>query len=636
MYEIQLKDGTIKQYFKAVTGLEIAELLSPKLLKEAVAVRVNEDLWDLTRLVPARARVEIITRSSESGLEILRHDTAHVMAEAVKELYDNVLVAIGPAIEKGFYYDFYRDEPFTSDDLKAIEERMHEIVDRAEPFIREVWSHSQTIEFFKSKKETFKVEIIENIPSNEEISIYKQGQFIDPCRGPHLPTTKHLGHAFKLMSLAGAYWRGDSTKPMLQRIYGTAWDSEKQLKDYMLQLEEAEKRDHRRLGTELELFHTQEEAVGSVFWHPKGWTLYRTLEQFIRNRLEKTGYVEVKTPQLLDRSFWEASGHWEQFRENMFTVSADEDKILAIKPMNCPCHVQIFKQGIKSYRDLPLRMAEFGSCYRNEPSGSLHGLMRVRSFVQDDAHIFCTPSQIISEIRAFCELLHDTYQTFGFTNIRLKLSDRPQKRAGSDEIWDQAEKALVEAATAAGLEYTLNLGEGAFYGPKLEFVLRDALGRDWQCGTLQVDFILPERLKATYIAEDGQKHKPVMLHRAIFGSFERFIGILIEHYGGKFPIWLAPCQIVVVTITSEADTYAKNLVQILKEKGIRAQIDLRNEKIPYKIREHSLQKVPVILTVGKKEVEEKTVAIRRLGSYQQTFLPFEEFLSLFIEEIKLP
>jgi threonyl-tRNA synthetase len=635
MHSIKLKDGSSRQYDTIVTGLEIAASISPRLAKEAVAVRVDGVLKDLTLAVPAESTVEIVTRSEEDGLEILRHDAAHVLAEAVKELYPETQITIGPAITNGFYYDFYRETPFTPDDFSKIEKRMAEIVDRDEAITREVWDRSKAIQFYKDQGEVFKAELIESIPGDEPLSFYRQGNFIDLCRGPHLPSTGKLGKAFKLMKLAGAYWRGDHNNPMLQRIYGTAWATEQQLKDHLLMLEEAEKRDHRRLGAELDLFHIQEEAVGSAFWHPKGWTLYRGLESFIRKRLEANNYVEVKTPQLLDRSLWEASGHWEKFRENMFTVDS-EDKVLAIKPMNCPCHVQIFKQGIKSYRDLPLRMAEFGSCHRNEPSGALHGLMRVRAFVQDDAHIFCTPEQIVSETKSFCELLKGVYQDLGFTDIKVRFSDRPEKRAGSDDIWDLAEKALLEATTAAGLEYTLNPGEGAFYGPKLEFVLRDAIGRDWQCGTLQVDYVLPERLDASYVGEDGKKHRPVMLHRAILGTFERFLGVFIEHCGGKFPFWLTPIQVTVATITSDGDAYATQICKTLKENGIRAEVDLRNEKISYKIRELSLQKIPVILVVGNREAENASVAVRRLGGEAQEVLPFTEVLEQLIKEAKVP
>lgn len=635
MISIQLKDGSVRSYENQVTGLEIAVSISNGLAKEAVAIRVDGDLKDLNLPVPNNSTIEIITKKDPDALEILRHDAAHIMAEAVQELYPGTQVTIGPAIENGFYYDFYREIPFTPEDLGKIEAKMHEIVKRDEKIERIEMPREQAINFFTEMGEAFKAELIGDIPAGEVISLYRQGNFIDLCRGPHLPSTARLGKAFKLMSVAGSYWRGDHRNPRLQRIYGTAWASEQQLKDYLTQLEEAEKRDHRRLGNELDLFHIQEEAPGSVFWHAKGWSLYKTLEAFVRKKLDRDGYKEVKTPQIVDSSLWQASGHWDKFRENMFVVES-EDKTMAIKPMNCPCHIQIFKQGIKSYRDLPLRMAEFGSCHRNEPSGALHGLMRVRAFVQDDAHIFCTPEQIISETKQFCELLKEIYASFGFTDIRIKFSDRPEKRAGSDENWDKAEAALREAAVAAGLEFTQNPGEGAFYGPKLEFVLRDAIGRDWQCGTLQVDFILPERLDANYIAEDGKKHRPVMLHRAILGSFERFIGVLIEHYAGKFPLWLAPIQVAVTTITGEADAYAEEVTQKLKAKGLRVELDIRNEKINYKVRELSLKKVPLIFVVGKREAENKAVAIRRLGGEAQEVMSLEAAIQTVLTEAKEP
>ena len=580
MVALRLKDGSERIFENLPTGEEVAFAISPRLAREAVAIRVNGDLKDLNLPVPDAAQIDIITKNTDEGLEVIRHDAAHVFAQAVKELYPDTQITIGPAIENGFYYDIYPKFPLSLDDLPTIEQRMHEIVDRDIAITREEWNRDDAIPFFNNMGEKFKAEIIEGIPQGQVISLYRQGEFIDLCRGPHLPTTKRVGHAFKLMKLAGAYWRGDHRNVMLQRIYGTAWATEKQLEEYLHMLEEAEKRDHRKLGAELGLFHMQEEAPGSVFWHPKGWTVYRALENFVRRRMEKAGYVEVKTPQLVDLSLWEASGHWEKFGENMFTVENDEDKVLAIKPMNCPCHVQIFKQGLKSYRDLPLRMGEFGSCHRNEPSGSLHGIMRVRSFVQDDAHIFCTPDQIISETKSFCDLLKGIYQDLGFNEFKVKFSDRPEKRAGSDELWDKAEHALKEATTAAGIEFSLNPGEGAFYGPKLEFVLKDCIGREWQCGTLQVDYCLPERLDATYVGEDGQKHRPVMLHRAILGSLERFIGVLIEHYAGKFPLWLAPVQVVVASVTTQANDYAKTIQQQLLDKGIRAELDIRNEKIP--------------------------------------------------------
>jgi threonyl-tRNA synthetase len=635
MYKIKLKDGSFREYETSVTGAEIAASISPRLAREAVALRIDGVSKDLSLVVPANSTVEIIVRTDEEGLEILRHDAAHVMAEAVKELYPETQITIGPAITHGFYYDFHRDKPFTPEDLEKIEGRMHAIVERNETITREEWERPKAIQFFRDHGEIFKAELIESIPGEETLSLYRHGNFIDLCRGPHLPSTGKLGKAFKLTKLAGAYWRGDHRNPMLQRIYGTAWATEQQLKDHLYRLEEAEKRDHRRLGAELGLFHFQEEAAGNVFWHPKGWTLYSGLQNFIRQRLQASGYVEVRTPQLVDRSLWETSGHWEKFREQMFTVES-ENKILALKPMNCPCHVQIFKQGIKSYRDLPLRMAEFGSCHRNEPSGSLHGLMRVRAFVQDDAHIFCTPDQIMEETKSFCELLKGVYQDLGFASVKVFFSDRPEKRAGADEVWDRAEKALMDATLAAGLDFTLNPGEGAFYGPKLEFVLTDAMGRDWQCGTIQVDYVLPERLDAYYVGEDGKKHRPVMLHRAILGAFERFIGVFIEHCGGKFPFWLTPVQVAVATVTDESQSYGQNILEQLTENGIRANLDDRNEKISYKIRELSRQKIPVILVVGHREAENKTVAVRRLDGEAQQVASFETVLQKLIEQAKMP
>lgn len=635
MFSIQLKDGTVREYDKQLNGLEIATSISNSLAKDAVALRVNGELRDLTLPVPNGSVIEIVRRNDPEALEILRHDAAHVMAEAVQELFPGTQVTIGPAIENGFYYDFYRETPFTTDDLQVIETKMHEIVSRDESITRVEMPRDEAVKLFTNMGENFKVEIIQEIPQDQIISLYRQGNFIDLCRGPHLPSTSRLGKAFKLMTVAGSYWRGDHRNAQLQRIYGTAWATEQQLKDYLFQLEEAEKRDHRKLGVELNLFHLQEEAVGAVFWHKNGWTLYRLLENFIRKRLEKSDYDEVKTPQIVDGSLWEASGHWGKFRENMFIIDND-DRTLAVKPMNCPCHVQIFKQGIKSYRDLPIRMAEFGSCHRNEPSGALHGIMRVRAFVQDDAHIFCTPEQIIDETNKFCTLLKDVYSAFGFNDIRIKFSDRPEVRAGSDEVWDQTEAALKEAAIASGLEFTLNPGEGAFYGPKLEFVLRDALGREWQCGTLQVDSVLPERLDANYIAEDGKKHRPVMLHRAILGSFERFIGILIEHHAGKFPLWLSPVQVAVTPISEEALPYAQKVFEALKSAGLRAELDVRNEKINYKIRDLSLKKIPAIFVVGKREEENNTVAIRRLGSQNQTVISLDEAIKNLLEEGKEP
>jgi len=636
---ITLPDGKVRRFPGPVTGAEIAAAIGPGLAKAALAVKVDDEVKDLAARVERDARVAIITRESAEAVEILRHDAAHVMAEAVKELYPETQVTFGPATETGFYYDFARDQSFTPEDLAKIEKRMHEIVDRDEPISREEWERDRAVAFFGSIGEKYKAEWINEIPRDEAISLYRQGGFIDLCTGPHLPSTGKLGHAFKLMKVAGAYWRGDARNQQLQRVYGTAWPDEKALKQYLFQLEEAEKRDHRRLGRELDLFHQQEEAVGSVFWHPKGWTLYRVIESYLRNRLDQSGYLEVKTPQLIDRSLWERSGHWEKFRHNMFTVRDEDEgreRVLAIKPMNCPGAVQIFRQHLHSYRELPLRLAEFGSCHRNEPSGALHGIMRVRAFTQDDAHIFCTEEQITAESVAFCNLLLAVYRDFGFTDVAIKLADRPPVRAGSDAVWDKAEAWLRDAVDATGLPYTLNPGEGAFYGPKLEFALRDAIGRDWQCGTLQVDFVLPERLDASYIGEDGQRHTPVMLHRAIFGSMERFIAILIEHYAGRFPLWLAPVQVVVATITSDADAYAEEVRVACAAAGLRVEADRRNEKISYKIREHSLAKIPALLVVGKREAETGSVALRRLGGKEQEVLALGEAIARLNEEAAVP
>ncbi len=635
MVKLSLPDDSVREYDTPVTGANVAADIGPGLAKAALAVRIDGEMEDLSRLIEADCNFSIVTAKDDGALDLLRHDAAHVMAQAVQELFPGTQVTIGPSIENGYYYDFARDEPFSTDDFEAIENKMAEIVDQDLEFFREVWDRDEAIEFFKAKGEAYKAELIEAIPASDDVSIYRQGDWVDLCRGPHLPSTGKLGKHFKLMKLAGAYWRGNSDNEMLQRIYGTAWADKKQLKAYLNMLEEAEKRDHRRLGREMELFHIQEEAIGSAFWHPKGWQLYRTVQNYIRNRLEKAGYVEVNTPQLVNRSLWEDSGHWEKFRGDMF-ISEAEDKILAIKPMNCPCHVQIFRHGTKSYRDLPLRMAEFGSCHRNEPSGALHGLMRVRAFTQDDAHIFCTEDQITEETKIFCDLLMSVYKDFGFEDVVVKFSDRPEVRVGDDATWDKAEKALTDAVNAAGYDYELNPGEGAFYGPKLEFVLRDAIGRDWQCGTHQVDFVLPERLDANYVGEDGEKHRPVMLHRAILGSFERFIGILIENYAGRFPFWLAPLQVVVATITDEAKPYAEKVLEALKDAGLHAEADLRNEKINYKIREHSVQKVPVILVVGAREAEENTVAMRRLGGKDQEILALETAIDTLRQEAVMP
>ena len=633
---VTLPDGSVRDYDAPVTGLQIAESIGKRLAKDALAVKIDGTLRDLTTSITTDAAVEIVTRDHADTLGLIRHDAAHVMAEAVQALYPGTQVTIGPAIANGFYYDFARSEPFTPDDLEKIEAKMREIIARDARFEREVWDRDEAIRFFEERGEKYKAELIRDLPTTEDISVYRQGEWLDLCRGPHMPSTGRIGQGFKLTKVAGAYWRGDHRNAMLQRIYGTAWRDEKELKAYLHQLEEAEKRDHRRLGREMDLFHLQEEAVGAVFWHDKGYTLWRTLENYIRARLERTGYLEVKTPQLIDRALWVASGHWEKFREAMFTTNSDEEKVLALKPMNCPAHVQIYRQGIKSYRDLPLRMAEFGSCHRNEPSGSLHGIMRVRAFTQDDAHIFCTPEQITSESIAFCDLLLSVYKDLGFTDVSVKFSDRPATRAGTDEVWDRAEGALREAIEAAGLPYTMNPGEGAFYGPKLEFVLRDAIGRDWQCGTLQVDFVLPERLDAEYVGEDGARHRPVMLHRAILGSMERFIGMLIEHYAGKFPLWLAPLQVVVATITNDADEYGAEVLKQLRGAGIRAVLDTRNEKINFKVREHSLAKVPLMVVVGRREADERTVALRRLGGKDQEVLALDAAVNTIVAEAGSP
>ena len=633
---VTLPDDRRLEFAGSVTGRDIAAAIGPGLAKAAIALRADGRLRDLGTVIDHDSAIAIITRDSPEGLEILRHDAAHVMAEAVKELYPDTQVTFGPATDTGFYYDFARAEPFTPDDLERIEVRMREIVRRDEAVTREVWDRDAAIAFFRDIGEIYKAEYIGEIPAGEEISLYRQGGFVDLCVGPHLPSTGYLGEAFKLMSVAGAYWRGDARNAQLQRIHGTAWANQKDLDQYLFRLEEAERRDHRRLGRELDLFHIGEEAVGSVFWHPKGWTLFRIIENYLRMRLDAAGYQEVKGPQLLDRSLWEASGHWEKFRENMFIAESRDEKVLALKPMNCPGHVLIFRNKLRSYRDLPLRLAEFGSCHRNEPSGALHGIMRVRAFTQDDAHIFCTEDQVTAESIAFCELLLSIYRDFGFDDVSIKFADRPPVRAGSDEVWDRAEAGLRDAVKAAGLSYTLNPGEGAFYGPKLEFVLRDALGRDWQCGTLQLDFVLPERLDASYVGEDGARHRPAMLHRAIFGSMERFIGVLIEHYAGRFPLWLAPVQAVVATITEQAADYAEDVARECKAAGLRVVLDSGNEKIGYKVREHSLAKVPVLLAVGRREAVDRSVALRRLGGKEQEVLALSEAIARLKQEANVP
>ncbi len=638
---ITLPDGSVRTYGRGVTGAEIAASIGKSLAKAAMAVKIDGVVRDLALPIEADARLEIVTDRSEESLELIRHDAAHVMAEAVQTLYPGTQVTIGPAIANGFYYDFARDEPFTPDDLAKIEAKMHEIVNADAPFTREVWDRTDAIEHFKSIGEKYKAQIIEDLPGTETITIYRQGKWYDLCRGPHLPSTGRVGHAFKLTKVAGAYWRGDHRNEMLQRIYGTAWRTEKELAEYLHQIEEAEKRDHRRLGREMDLFHLQEEAAGSVFWHPKGWTLYRTLETYIRTKLFQAGYVEVRTPQLYDSSLFKASGHWDMYGDNMFKIRESVDaegreKLLGVKPMNCPAHVQIFRQGLKSYRDLPLRMAEFGNCHRNEPSGALHGILRVRNFTQDDAHIFCTEEQVPDEAAAYFKLQLGVYQDLGFEKIAVKLALRPDVRAGEDHVWDKAEEGLRQALRANGLEFEELPGEGAFYGPKVEFHLTDAIGRSWQCGTLQLDFVLPERLDASYIGQDGARHRPVMLHRAILGSFERFIGMLIEHYAGKFPLWLAPVQVVVATIVSEADPYAERVAAACRAAGLRVEVDTRNEKINLKVREHSLAKVPVMLVVGAREAEGGTVAIRRMGVQQQEVLALGDAVARLVEEARSP
>ncbi|MEM6415790.1 MAG: threonine--tRNA ligase [Pseudomonadota bacterium] len=638
MVSITLPDGAVREYERAMTGAEIAASISKSLAKKAIAFKVNGELLDLFETVTTDSNVEIVTPDHDDALELIRHDTAHLLAQAVQELYPGTQISIGPPIEDGFYYDFFREEPFSTDDFDTIEKRMHEIVDEGRVTSKEVWPRDEARAFFDKAGEPFKVELIDDLPPDEDIIIYRHGnKWLDLCRGPHLPTTKYIGKSFKLTKVAGAYWRGDHRNPMLQRIYGTAWRNDKELKAYFQRIEEAEKRDHRKIGKAMQLFHFQEEAAGQVFWHTNGWTLYSELQNYMRRRQIEGGYQEIRTPQLMDRRFWEASGHWDKYRENMFITSIDEeDKVLALKPMSCPCHVQVFNQGVKSYRDLPFRLAEFGSCHRYEPSGALHGLMRVRGFVQDDGHIFCREDQVTDEVGKFCALLQSVYSDLGFDDVLVRFSDRPETRVGSDEVWDMAEASLSAAADATGLEVVYNPGDGAFYGPKLDFVLKDAIGRSWQTGTIQADFTLPERLDATYIGEDGAKHRPVMLHRALLGSFERFLGILIENYAGRFPLWLAPQQVVVTTITSDADEYARKAVARLSAAGLRASLDLRNEKINYKVREHSHAKVPVIAVVGAREAEEETVSLRRLGEKHQKVIPLSEAITQLTDEALAP
>ncbi len=636
MLNITLLDGKKLQFPGKVNGHEIAKTISPSLAKKALVIKVNDSFKDLSTVIEKDSTVQIITLEDDYGLEVIRHDTAHVLAMAVQELFKDTQVTIGPVIENGFYYDFSRKKPFTDEDLVKIEEKMREIIDRDETTTREVWDREKAIEHFKKKGELYKAEIIKSIPTKEEISIYFHGQWHDLCRGPHLSSTGKIGKAFKLMKLAGAYWRGDSKNEMLQRIYGTCWRNKKELDEYLHRIEEAEKRDHRKLGKSMDLFHFQEESPGAVFWHEAGWQLFQSLIDFMRQKQNEAGYREVNTPDILDKTLWEKSGHWEKFQEHMYTTTTPDERVFAIKPMNCPGCVQIFNQGLKSYRDLPLKLSEFGKVHRYESSGSLHGLMRVRSFTQDDAHIFCTENQITEESLKVTKLILDIYKAFGFENVILKYSDRPAKRVGDDKLWDKAEAALLEAVKASKLDYSINKGEGAFYGPKIEFVLRDTIGRDWQCGTLQVDLNLPGRLGATYIDKDGVKKNPVMLHRALFGSLERFIGILIEHYAGKLPLWLSPKQVAILPISQEFDDYAKKVSAELDKNKIRNIIDLKNEKINYKIREHSLSKIPVLMICGSKEQESRSITLRRLGQEKQDTLPLKEALSLLVKESSMP
>jgi len=642
MVAITLPDGSQRHFDGPVTGLDIARDIGPGLAKAALACTVDGEMWDLTRPIDQDAAVALITAKDEAALELIRHDAAHVMAEAVQELYPGTQVTIGPSIENGFYYDFARDEPFTPDDLEKIEAKMREIVERDEAIVREVWDRDAAIAHFQEIGEQYKAEIISDLPAGETITVYRQGDWKDLCRGPHLPSTGKLGKAFKLTKLAGAYWRGDSRNPMLQRIYGTAWATDKQLKDYLHMLEEAEKRDHRRLGREMDLFHFEDYAPGSVFWHPKGWTLFQTLIAFVRRRQGEAGFVEVNTPDMMDRSLWEVSGHWQNYRQNMFTTKTEDERDFALKPMNCPGHMAVYKNALRSYRELPLKIAEFGKVHRYEPSGALHGLLRVRSFTQDDAHTFCLPDQLRDECLKLNSLILGLYRDFGFEDLTIKLATRPEKRVGSEELWDAAEAALqgvLDEVVAKGhgrIKASVNPGEGVFYGPKLEYVLRDAIGRDWQCGTVQVDFNLPGRFDASYVGADGERHVPVMIHRAMFGSLERFTGVLIEHHAGKFPLWLAPVQVVVATITSDADAYAREVAATLTRAGMRVETDLRNEKINYKVREHSHAKIPVIAVVGKREAEERTVALRRLGGSSQEVLALDAALNTLRGECLAP
>jgi threonyl-tRNA synthetase len=636
MISLTFPDGTSRDFKPGITGRDVAESISKSLGKKAVAMALDGKVKDLAEPIKADAKIRILTREDPEALALIRHDAAHVMAEAVQELYPGTQVTIGPVIDNGFYYDFAREEPFTPEDLPVIEAKMREIVARDSPFTCEVIDRAEAKKLFAKMGEKFKLELIDAIPEGEDIKVYSQREWLDLCRGPHMTSTGKVGKGFKLLKIAGAYWRGDSNNPMLQRIYGTAWASEEELARYLHQLEEAEKRDHRRLGREMDLFHFQEEAPGAVFWHPKGWTLFQALIGYMRRRQQAWGYVEVNSPDMLDRALWEQSGHWEKFADHMYIAETPDERVYACKPMNCPGHVQIFKHGLKSYRDLPLRLAEFGKVHRYEPSGALHGLLRVRHFTQDDAHIFCTEDQITEECVRLNQQMLSIYRDFGFTDVVIKFADRPTKRVGSDEVWDKAEAALKRAVEAAGLQYEFNPGEGAFYGPKLEYVLRDAIGRDWQCGTIQVDLNMPMRLGAFYIGPDGEKTVPVMIHRAMFGSLERFTAILIEHHAGHLPLWLAPVQVMVAPIVSDADAYATKVLDALKRAGLRAEADLRNEKINYKVREHSLAKVPVMFVVGKREAEEGTVSVRRLGSQQQQVLSLDAAIKGIAAEVVPP
>ena len=637
MIKVTLPDGAVREYEDGSSAYDVAVSISNSLAKKALAAKVDGELYDLTRPLEGDVALALITAKDPEGLELIRHDAAHILAQAVQELFPGTQVTIGPVIDDGFYYDFAREEPFSTEDFEKIEKKMAEIVNADYPIVREVWDKDQAIETFKSIGEHYKAQIIDDIiPPGEPITVYKQGDWFDLCRGPHLPSTGKLPKAFKLMKLAGAYWRGDSNNEMLQRMYGTAWANEKDLKAYLHRLEEAEKRDHRKLARQMDLFHMQEEGPGSIFWHAKGWTLFQMLISYMRRRQEQAGYVEINTPDLLDYSLWETSGHAEKFGENMYSTVMPDERKYALKPMNCPGGMQVFNHGQRSYRDLPLRMAEFGKVHRYEPSGALHGMMRVRHFTQDDAHIFCTPDQLQDECLKVVDLVLDIYKDFGFEDVRIKFSDRPEARIGDDDVWDKSEAALMHALETTGLPYGVNPGEGAFYGPKLEFVLRDAIGRDWQCGTLQVDFTLPERFDATYVGEDGERHRPVMLHRALFGSLERFTGILIEHYAGAFPVWLAPVQVVVATISESSDAYAQEVAEELRAAGLRVEVDLRSEKINYKVREHSLQKVPVIAVVGQREAEERKIALRRFGSKAQEIVTLEEGKAMLAHEALAP